>query len=252
MKRKIFLLLPLIFVMSCKKHDMTGVLKVNFTFSWNGHNTTVANLNAEDSTGVHIFDSIYSNNFVNLSEIRYFISEISLFNENGSVFITDENIPHYIDFSIPATLLWASSRFIPTGVYDSIIFYFGLLPVDNVDKRFLNQPESDMSWSSIVGGYHFMQINGRWRNSGDPLFKFETFGLHIGGGHAKAVRLSFPQRIYMTEDGVVEKSFDMAVDKWFNLDPVWDFNIYGGSIMQDSVAQRVLMDRAGSVFSIKN
>jgi hypothetical protein len=56
----------------------------------------------------------------------------------------------------------------------------------------------------------------------------------------------------LDEDGIVKKNFDMALDKWFNAEPVWDFNIYGGKIMQDTVAQRVLMDRVGQVFSVKN
>jgi hypothetical protein len=232
---------------------MTGVLQVNFTFSWSGHNNTAANLNAVlDSSGAYRFDSIHSGNLVNLSDIQYFVSEISLFSreKNNLIFITDESAAHYIDLAVPATLSWTSPRSIPAGVYDSIIFYFGLLPADNKNRRFVNQPESDMFWpSEMGGGYHFMKINGRWKNSGDT--SFITFGLHVGGGNANAVRLSFPQRIFMTEDGTVEKSFDMALDKWFNSAPLWDFSIYGEAIMQNAVAQRVLMDRAGQVFSVK-
>jgi hypothetical protein len=251
MKRKIFVLLMLMMFISCKKHDMMGTLQVNFTFSWSGHNNTAANLNATvDSSDEYRFDGIHSGNLVNLSSVQFFVSAISLYNTNGSVFITDESMPHYVDLSVSSTLSWTSPRFIPAGVYDSIIFYFGLLPADNVSGRFMNPPESNMFWPG--SGYHFMMINGRWKNSDDV--QFNTFKLHIGGGNMEAVRLSFPQRIFLTEESVISKDFDMALDKWFNATPVWDFNVYGGDIMQDTVAQRMLIDtdRVKSVFSVKN
>jgi hypothetical protein len=252
MKYKIFILLMLMLSVACKKRDMTGALKIDFTFSWNGHNYTVADLDAvADSGGTYIFDSIRSGNIVNLSGIQCFVSEISLVDENGNAVVI-KNTPHYVNMLIPATLSWTSERFVPAGVYDSIVFYFGLLPEDNVDGRFIDPPESNMFWPPTMGGgYHFMMVDGRWKNGEDrSLDTFNTFGLHVGGGNAKAVRLSFPQRIFMTEDNIIQKNFNMALDKWFNVEPFWDFNVYGGAIMQDTVAQRVLMDRVGKVFSV--
>jgi hypothetical protein len=170
--------------------------------------------------------------------------------EDGSVFVADGNVPHYIDLSTPSMLLWTSERFIPTGVYDSVVFNFGLLPACNVSGYFVNPPESNMFWPDMMGGgYHFMKIDGRWKNESDT--QFNTFGLHLGGGDVQAVRLSFAQKIFITENDVIKKDFDMALDKWFNITPFWDFNIYGGAIMQDTVARQVLINRIVDIFSVK-
>jgi hypothetical protein len=225
---------------------MKGSVKIDFTLSWSTKSYTAGNLNAHIDDTTYRFDSIHSSNFINISSIQYFISDISLVSASGSTLMLDDNGVHYIDLSVPSTLSWTSLREMPAGVYDSVVFFFGL--TSGVSGYFTDPPESNMFWpEQLGGGYHFMKIDGRWKNkSSDTVFN--TFGLHFKA--EDGIRLSFPQRVFMTEMGVVNLQINMALDKWFNVPPTWDFNQMGGAIMQNSTAQEVLKDRVKYIFSV--
>ena len=109
----------------------------------------------------------------------------------------------------------------------------------------------------------YMKLNGYWRNAEDSLSgRWETFGFHAGigqtwqGGTAVAFHQNYRRlidtvRIFLTGGEIRELTLDMDVAEWFCNPHVWDFNYFGGAVMQDQEAQQAIRDNASGVFSIQ-
>ena len=121
-----------------------------------------------------------------------------------------------------------------------------------------------MFWpEALGGGYHYMKLNGYWRNAGDTVAdSWETFGFHAGIGqtwqgetavafHQNYRRLTDTVRIFLTEGETRELTLNMEVAEWFRNPHVWDFNEFGGTVMQNQDAQQVIKDNATGVFSVR-
>lgn len=247
---------------ACQKKEWTGDVTLNFTFSYNGQ--TLGALDGTRLFAMPTADTVPSGQSVTIEEIRYFISKVYLIEEGGAhVALTeaDGNGCHYIDFAMPATRKW-TVKDVACGHYVGIGFTYGLDEADNVSHRFANPPESLMFWPEVLGGgYHYMQINGKWLASAGA--QRVPYGLHTGIGqtwtegvptafHHNYVRLAFPDTtsLFLTMDQSVSLSVDMDVMQWL-IDPhQWDFAVEGTAIMQNQNAQQILKENARNVFSI--
>ena len=116
-----------------------------------------------------------------VSEVMYFISDVTLYRSDGMIFLIDDwKDIHYVDLDIPSTLTWEVFDDIPEGTYDSITFIFGIPEEKNESFMFVNPPEDKMMWPDILGGgYHYMMINRKWLDEGqiEQLYNF-----HLGIG----------------------------------------------------------------------
>ena len=247
---------------ACQKKEWTGEVTLNFTFSYNGQA-----LDALDGTRLFAMpasEAVAAGQSVTIEEIRYFISKVYLIEENGThVALTeaDGNGCHYIDCAMPATRKWTVQD-VACGHYVGIGFTYGLDEADNVSHRFANPPESLMFWpEALGGGYHYMQINGKWLSSADA--PHEPYGLHTGIGqtwadglptafHQNYVRLEFPDTtsLFLTMEQSVSLSIDMDVMQWRTDPHPWDFAVEGTAIMQNQEAQQILKENVRNVFSI--
>ncbi len=231
---------------ACGKHNPSGELKI-----------TAAHV-ANDCKIV--FDSsIYTNEAGNkfiVNEIQYFISNISLQNENGEwIAIDEENNTHYIDTDIEESKTLVFSDIKP-GHYTKFSFVFGLNEADNISGRFVNPPESNMFWPEpLGGGYHYMKLNGKWQ---DEQGMFAPFNTHLGIGQNAnmtefyhnhfTVELSFDLII---KDGETSSAtLEMVVDNWYRDPNTIDIAKYS-SIMQNQEAQLLFKANGANVFRIK-
>lgn len=248
---------------ACRKKEWYGDVTVAFTFSYHGEE-----LKTLDGTRLFAMptqDTVPSGQSVTVEEIRYFISKVYLIEENGShVALTsaDGNGCHFIDFALPGTRQWVIED-VPAGHYVGLGFTYGLDEADNVSRRFSNPPESLMFWpDALGGGYHYMQINGKWLAAEGAEFK--PYGLHTGIGqtwengvatafHQNYVRLEFPDALslFLTMDGHKGLTVDMDVMQWLVNPHEWDFATQGCAIMQNQAAQQILKENAWNVFSIR-
>lgn len=251
-----FLMITLLF--SCKEDEKdTGKLSLNFK-------------ELVDGEALKIDSVTYLNeahNFYTVSEIQYFISNIRIHYHDGSTYtVTDNDGIHYTDTDISESHLWTLADDVPVGTIDSITFTFGLDEETNKTGLFPNPPESNMFWpDELGGGYHYMKLNGKWRNIGDTL---QPFNFHLGIGQTydttgaitgfvqnyfnvsvyQPVSSSYIMQIKPGETTYL--ALKMNVESWFKTPHTWDFNYWGGMIMQNEEAMKTACENGYDVFTI--
>jgi len=202
-----------------------------------------------------------------VDQLMYFISDVKLHKSDGTIKLIDEwkNI-NYVDIDIPSTLTWSVYDEITAGLYDSITFVFGITAEKNKSFMFVNYPEVNMMWPDVLGGgYHYMMINGKWR---DSLSQIENFNFHLGIGqlyHSNATNCvdsiyAFVQNYFtvsldnssftLSKDETKEIEIIMNIDSWFKTPHNFDFNYWGGNIMEIQPAMQIAKENGTDVFTI--
>lgn len=247
MIKKLWLfLVPALLCCSCCRTP-AGHIKLNFSF-------------VVDNDSLWLDTCMYRNaagNLYEVNDVQFFISHVRLETTSGEVVeIADNQGIHYTDIRIPGTLTWDIADIVPADEYKSISFVFGLEGDQNTTGFFPNPPENNMSWPDMIGGgYHYMKINGRWI---DPDGVRQPFNLHTGkiatdNGFANN---TFTVTLPLSQFAVIHKetaelTLQMNINAWFSNPYLFDFNVFGGSIMQNRTAQEVLKANGVDVFRVK-
>ena len=225
----------------------TGHITLNFSF-------------VVDNEPLRLDTCMYQNaagNLYEVNDVQFFISHVRLETTSGEIVeIADNQGIHYTDIRIPGTLSWDIADILPADEYKSITFVFGLEGTQNTTGFFPNPPENNMSWPDMLGGgYHYMKINGRWI---DPEGTRQPFNLHSGkiatdsGFADNTFIVTLPlEKFAVIDKGTAELTLQMNVNAWFSNPYLFDFNVFGGSIMQNREAQEVLRANGWDVFSSK-
>jgi len=197
-------------------------------------------------------------NHYDVTDVQFFISKIKLMSTSGeTVEIVDHQGVHYTDVRMPGTLEWDIADAIPADDYAYITFVFGLEGAQNTTGAFPNPPENNMSWPGpLGGGYHYMKINGHWW---DESGNRNPFNLHTGkitgengfDDNNFTVTLPLPDRCPIVKDCTTHITLQMNINNWFSNPHVFNFNEFGGSIMQNREAQLILKANGHNVFSAK-
>lgn len=214
--------------------------------------------------------SIYINEAGNKYEIReimYFISDVKLFNANGTIVnINMWDDIHYVDSNIPSTFEWNAGENIPAGKYDSIIFTFGIKSSKNKLGLFINPPESNMAWPDVLGGgYHYLMLNGFWIDTQNVR---RSFNFHLGIGQiyknnsgqisdiSDFIDNSFEVHpeggpIQISGKGTTTLKIIMNINSWFSSPHTYDHNHFGGAIMQNQEAMKIGCENGKDAFVIE-
>jgi len=255
-------LLFLPFFISCKKQEPAPIAKsgrIIFTFE---HQVNGASLIKNDL----IYTNAAGNPYL-VTEVKYFISDITLFKSDGSkIMVDDWKDIFYIDEDIPLTKTIQVLDPVPEGSYDSITFIFGISGEKNKSFMFVNPPESNMAWPDVLGGgYHYMMINGKWE---DTAQRVQPFNFHLGigqlyhgGGYEVDSIYAFVQNYFTvrlpgSDFSIRDKETRvipvvMNIENWFRNPHVFDFNHWGGGIMQNQAAMLEVKENGRDVFTIK-
>ena len=136
-----------------------------------------------------------SGNVYKVTDLQYFISDITLHRSDGAKFIIQKDYGiHYIDARIPSTLTWLVNTEVPWGTFDSVSFTFGINEIKNYSNRFPNPPERDMNWPDVLGGgYHYMKMNILWGRTAQWIPY--PFNFHIGIGQIYKGNVIIPDSI---------------------------------------------------------
>ena len=249
--KKFFLLLIIcILFFSCNKHKKNGSIEICFTHTI-------------DENPVQFNQPIYTNaagNHYQVNEVKYFISKLILIDANGkSIEIKQDNGVHYVDCSLEKTLLWNINE-IPQKKYAAFSFVFGLDEKDNKSNRFVNPPESNFSWPDVLGGgYHYMQINGKFRNKNGDL---QNMNIHTGIGQLRDENneitqfvhnyftVTLPVRFSIDENNTTQLTLNMEIQRWFDTPNLYNFDDFGTGIMQNQRAQQLLKENGNNVFDL--
>jgi hypothetical protein len=262
----LFLIVLLFNAASCKKPkpvDPTEYGKVKFEFLHYWEDEPI------------IYDSlIYTNaagNQLMINEIQYFVSNVTLHSAFGSKMIKDWVDIYYVDKDIPATLSWNVYDRIPAGDYNNLSFVFGIPGSKNIPYMYVNPPERDMFWPLFLGGanggYHYLKLNGKWREM--PEDQITPFDFHLGVGQIYAggvievdsivgyvqnfFNVSMPGTHFTIEkDKTTVIQIVMHVDEWFENPNDFDLEFWGGYIMQNQAAMQAASQNGASAFSIQS
>ncbi|MEI6851515.1 MAG: MbnP family protein [Bacteroidota bacterium] len=262
--RILFALLISLIMISCKKDKpivdspkKTGNIHFQFSHKVNGQILITDTLVYTNTAGNHYM----------VNDIKYFISEITLHNSNGSNYvISSANGIHYIDTDIPSTYLWQPIDNVPAGNYTSVSFIFGINQEKNIAGLFTNPPEVNMAWPQpLGGGFHYMQLNGWWMDTNAMLSPL-SFHLGIGQIYSHDVIVldsitGFVQNYFtvnlpssaltITANATTNAEITMNIDSWFDTPNVYNFDYWGGSIMQNQTAMRTIVENGADVFTFQ-
>jgi hypothetical protein len=221
-----------------------------------------------DGNPVIIDSMLYENaagNPYDITEIMYFISDVILHHSDGSeILISEWKDIHYVEIEIPSTFTWEVYDKIPVGKYDSITFIFGIPEEKNESFMFVNPPEDKMMWPDILGGgYHYMMINGKWQDlSGED----QIYNFHLGIGQLykgdeinydsiyafvqNYFTVNLPDSDFTLDEGTTKEiEIIMNIESWFETPHIFDFNVWGGAIMEIQPAMRIGVENGHDVFT---
>lgn len=249
----------IILVSSCNPNDnpvedQAGKLKFYFQHRVDGEPIVFDTMRYVNEAGNHYL----------VNEIQYFISDVTLHKSDGSELLLDEwEDIHYVDTDISSTQTWAFKDDIPVGDYNKITFTFGISGEKNQSLMFVNPPESYMFWPELLGGgYHYMKLNGKWL---DTLDQVSPFNFHLGIGQIyysfpdsitsfvqNYFEVSLPNSDFKVESGkTTDLILVMNVENWFKSPNTFDFNVWGGDIMQKQDAMHLGCENGWDVFTVE-
>lgn len=234
----------------------SGRLVINFQHLVDGKALEVDKMQYTNAAG----------NTYEVSEIQWFISDLTLIDEDGNRRLLDAaNFAHYVDTDLPGTLTWTLDDPVPAGNYQALAFTFGIKGEKNKPYMFTDPPESDMIWPFSMGGeeggYHYMKLNGFWI---DALQERRPFNFHLGVGQIRDAEnkvTGFIQNWFETR--LPESSFSigknetltltvaMEVNNWFRNPENYDHNAHGPMIMHNQTAMGMgVANGAADVFHL--
>jgi len=237
-----------ILLISCNNHEKKGSLEICFTHTI-------------DENPIQFNRLIYTNtagNQYQVHEVKYFISRFFLKDVHGkSIEIKQDNGIHYVDCSLKKTWRW-NIKEIPQKDYAAVSFVFGLDEKDNISNRFVNPPESNFSWPDVLGGgYHYMQINGKFVNKNGDL---QNMNIHTGIGQLRDENneiiqfvhnyfvVTLPVNFSVDENSTTQLTLNMEIQRWFDTPNLYNFDDFGTGIMQNQHAQQLLKENGNNVF----
>ncbi len=234
--------------------EKSGKIIINFIHQMNGESLQFDTLMYINAAG----------NPYLINEIQYFVSELTLFNNNGTeILIDDWKDVHYVDTDISTSHTWEVFDKIPEGSYDSISFTFGIPEEKNISFMYVNPPESFMFWPEFLGGgYHYMKLNGKWLEEGQQT-QTTPFDFHLGRGQ---IYYSYPDSItgfvpnefnvslpgsgfQVISEQTIDINIVMNIENWFQYPHTYDHDIWGGYIMQNQEAMQLVKENGQNVFS---
>ncbi len=240
-------------LLSCEKEkDKFGHVTLKFDHKVDGNSIIWNDMRYVNEAG----------NPYELNELMYFVSRVKLYHSDGTILELNPGLPfHYVNPDMQYTLSWENEADIPVGNYDSLTFTFGFSDADNISNRFVNAPESNMAWPEVLGGgYHYMMLNGFYL---DSLGERKTNNFHLGKGQiydGNQQVVSFVDNSFrvnptggqfkVTENKLTTATITMNIESWFKTPVVYDFNYFGGAIMQKQAAMGAACRNGKDAFSI--
>lgn len=198
--------------------------------------------------------------------LKYFISEITFYKQDGTTLLIHQwKDLFYVDEEIPSTKKILFYDPLPAGKYDSISFIFGITVEKNKSFMFINPPEVNMFWPEVLGGgYHYMMLDGKWKDTTGTL---QPFNFHLGIGQLyhgtgfntdsiyafvqNYFRVSLPgSSFFLNDNDTLPINLRMNLESWFETPIAFDFNQWGGAIMQNQPAMEIARENGKDVFSI--
>lgn len=216
-----------------------------FTHYWDGALITNINFNAIQYTNAN-------GELLSIERLRYVVSDIVFSNDQGTIELDSYNLIDVTNNNMSFT----PQESIPPGSY-SVSFTFGLDNEDNSENLIDLNSESFNVPENLGGGYHYMQLDGKYINSN---MEEQGYNYHaIRAVDNPGPNPTFPQDTFFSVDlgsieinNNVEIEVEMNIAEWFKTPNLWDLNVLNQMLMPNSSAQILMYQNGQNVFSLGN
>lgn len=254
---KISLLFILLIFIGCKKKNpqLQKVQDTQKTVTF--HFKAEANGMSDFMNGMIMFQNAYGNQF-GITNLKYIVSDIVLHKTDGTEYTI--NNYHFVNINDTSTLSFTPSTKISAGNYDYVQLIFGLTPSDNVSGSHPDLNLISWNWPTMMGGgYHFMQLEGNFKDSNNNTVSYQT---HLGATINPTTHDTINNEIQLTlyknftvstNSKGISVDILMNVDQWYENPTTIDLNQYGTAIMGNYDAQMLFHTNGeNGVFSVSN
>jgi MbnP len=205
---------------------------------------------------VVLHDIRYTNaagNHYRIDDLRYYVSDVEFVRADASRHST--TAVHLRDEAVASTREWTIDE-VPYGDYTVVRFLFGLDESHNrPDGLPVTTPNLNMQWpAQLGGGYHYMQLDGAF----DTQAGVSAWQAHLGRLQRENVDpqalethfwVEIPLALHV-EGNAARVEIRMDVNGWFATPNLYDFAVFGGMVMNDSVAQQALSENGPQALSL--
>jgi hypothetical protein len=194
-----------------------------------------------------------------VSRLRYLVSDFTFHRKDGSSIVTDEY--HFVTLTDPNSTTTTLTTKIPEGDYRAMSFTFGFDRMDNLEN-YPDLNQENFAWPMMLGGgYHFMQLEGKYDDNGSE----KDFATHMGTARriytnpsTNKTDTTFEDNSFIAypsmNDFTVASDFtihlNMNIEQWYTNPYNWSFDEYSVTIMPNYDAQRKLNLNGPTVFTV--
>lgn len=223
----------------------TNQTTLKFTHNWDGelvNNTDFNTLQYTNEKG----------DVLSIERLRYLISDITFTSNSNEAIVLDTY--NLVDLADTSSLSYDVQNQIPAGVY-TVSFTFGLNNEDNAQNYLdLNSASFNVP-ENLGGGYHYMQFDGKFLNSGSEEQGFNYHAIRAVDNPGE--NPTFPQDTFFTVTlgnvtitNNTEIEVKMNISEWFKNPNIWDLNQFNQTLMPNSAAQIMMFENGQTVFSL--
>lgn len=185
-----------------------------------------------------------SGNEYSITRLEYYLSNFRFITENGEIIVHDQ--VYYISAFDTNTHTLIINDLPPTD-YTKIIYNFGLTPGRNLSNSLPNTNENaNMFWPEMMGGgYHFMKLEGRYRDT----TALSGYAIHLGT-NVCTMEVSKDVSISNKTD-VGRLTLTKNINEWYTNPKDYDFINHGRYTMGDTVLMEHIIENGQTVFTLK-
>ena len=248
-KKAAFLVLLVLPFVACDKNDddqaqQNTPVSVGFLHSF-----------YEDEVSVSSNTIQYTNGFgtsLSITRLRYLISQVSFTNQDGIKTLVKDY--HLVDLSQDNSLT-INDISLPPGAYN-LKMRFGFTEATNTTSVYPDLNAA--SWNvpeNLGGGYHYMQMEGRYLDTTDELFIYAYHTISaVQNPGPENTREDTSIEIDLGEitvtHGATQINVNMRIDQWFENPNLWNLSELNGLLMGNYTAQKMMQENGQNVFSL--
>ena len=220
---------------------------LTFTFAHHFAGTSVIDHNIHSPA----FSYVNANgDTLSITKLKYLISDIRFYKSNGDSLVIEGY--HLVDLSNSATLTYAPTFELPFDSYTGLSFNFGFDSTDNVSNAYTDLNSASWNWpSGMGGGYHFMQMEGKYKYQGND----SSYTYHMGTAYDMMMSMA-EQNYFKADLGAITITnnatiqIKMDISEWYKNPSNWDLNQYHSNLMMNRSAQTLMNTIGKDVFSL--
>ena len=230
-----------------KDNPTQSTLSIKFVHHWDGIQLTNSDFN--------LFN--YTNSYgtvLSIERLRYLISDVVLTKNNGQTVVLEGY--SLVDLSNENSLEYIPIDLIETGAYSNISFVFGFTNEKNTNGGYTDLNSESWNVPSLLGGgYHFMQMDGKFLTADNEEQSYNYHAIRAADNPGETP--SFPQDTFFRVDlgavtvrGDAEVNIAMNIAEWFKNPNSWNLNEYNQMLMPNSEAQIMIYENGQNVFTL--